>query len=126
MQRTTGVALVKRALGFVEQQWPDMARAHMCVPLETYRSEELAACERELFESSPQALALSQQAVWGALEHGYTDAMERGWDLLRSHWSHPDFREGPRAFAEGRTPRWISAPQTADERTGGDDEGDPS
>lgn len=61
VQRTTGIALVQRALDFVEQQWPDMARAHMCVPLETYRSEELAARERELFESSPQALVASTE-----------------------------------------------------------------
>ncbi len=62
-------------------------------------------------KSSPQALANSQQAVWGALEHGYTEAMERGWDLLRAHWRHPDFREGPRAFSEGRAPRWNPDPE---------------
>jgi E-phenylitaconyl-CoA hydratase len=33
--------------------------------------------------------------------------MEYGWALLRMHWGHPDFTEGPRAFAEKREPRWA-------------------
>ena len=56
MQRDLGIALVKRALDIVERQWPDMADTHMRVPLEVYRSEEIAARERLLFESSPLAL----------------------------------------------------------------------
>lgn len=71
-------------------------------------AEEMA---RSLLKNSPQAMALSKKAVWGALEHGYTDAMERGWDLLRSHWDHPDFVEGPRAFGEKREPRWDPDPK---------------
>jgi enoyl-CoA hydratase/carnithine racemase len=60
--------------------------------------------------NSPQAMALSKQAVWGALERGYGDALEHAWGLLRLHWGHPDFREGPRAFAEKREPRWNPDP----------------
>ena len=63
-----------------------------------------------MLENSPQAMALSKQAVWGAQELGYRDALEKGWALLRQHWSHPDFREGPRAFAEKRAPRWNPDP----------------
>lgn len=78
--------------------------------------------------NSPQAMARSKQAVWGALEHGYTAALEAGWDLLRGHWSHPDFVEGPRAFAEKREPRWNPDPDArshADRRSGsGDGEGE--
>jgi E-phenylitaconyl-CoA hydratase len=59
-----------------------------------------------ILQSSPRALALSKQAVWGALERGYRDALEHGWSLVRGHWSHPDFAEGGRAFAERRAPRW--------------------
>jgi enoyl-CoA hydratase/carnithine racemase len=65
---------------------------------------------RALLENSPQAMALSKQAVWGALELGYRDALESAWQLLRLHWSHPDFQEGPRAFAEKRKPRWNPDP----------------
>ena len=65
---------------------------------------------RAMLASSPQALALSKQAVWGALERGYGDALESAWSLLRLHWAHPDFTEGPRAFAERREPRWDPDP----------------
>jgi enoyl-CoA hydratase/carnithine racemase len=61
---------------------------------------------RQMLENSPQAMALSKQAVWGSLEQGYSAALERAWALLRLHWGHPDFAEGPRAFAEKRAPRW--------------------
>ncbi len=47
------------------------------------------------------------QAIWGSLEMPYTQAMEYGWALLRMHWDHPDFKEGPRAFAEKRPPQWY-------------------
>ena len=65
---------------------------------------------RQMLENSPQAMALSKQAVWGSLEQGYSAALERAWALLRLHWGHPDFAEGPRAFAEKRAPRWNADP----------------
>jgi enoyl-CoA hydratase/carnithine racemase len=65
---------------------------------------------RSLLANSPQAMALSKQAVWGSLEQGYRAALESAWALLRLHWGHPDFREGPRAFAEKRPPRWNPDP----------------
>jgi len=68
------------------------------------------AMARQMMEGSPQAMALSKQAVWGALEHGYGAALEQAWALLRLHWQHPDFREGPRAFTEKRAPRWNPDP----------------
>jgi enoyl-CoA hydratase/carnithine racemase len=66
-------------------------------------------------KNSPQAMIRSKQAVWGSLERGYGEALERAWDLLRGHWSHPDFREGPRAFAEKREPRWNPDPDAHSE-----------
>lgn len=76
---------------------------------------ELLPCALEmagaLLAGSPQALSLSKQAVWGSLERGYADALEHGWALLRRHWRHPDFVEGPRAFAEKRAPRWNPDPE---------------
>jgi E-phenylitaconyl-CoA hydratase len=65
---------------------------------------------RLLARNSPQAMALSKRAVWSSLENGYRDALEQGWSLLRSHWSHPDFVEGPRAFGEKRDPVWNPDP----------------
>jgi enoyl-CoA hydratase/carnithine racemase len=55
-------------------------------------------------------MALSKQAVWGALEHGYSAALEHAWALLRVHWAHPDFVEGTKAFVEKRKPRWNPDP----------------
>lgn len=63
-----------------------------------------------LKQNSPQAMALSKQALWGSLERGYHEALENAWALLRLHWSHPDFAEGPRAFGERREPRWNPDP----------------
>jgi enoyl-CoA hydratase/carnithine racemase len=65
---------------------------------------------RALLENSPQAMALSKQAVWGAAERGYRDALEHAWGLVRLHWGHPDFAEGSRAFTEKRPPRWNPDP----------------
>ncbi len=68
---------------------------------------EMAQC---MLRNSPQAMSLSKQAVWGGMERGYRDALEHAWALLRLHWSHPDFAEGPRAFGEKRAPRWNPDP----------------
>ena len=73
----------------------------------------LPACleiARSMLANSPQAMALSKQAVWGSVERGYRDALEHAWALLRLHWGHPDFAEGARAFAEKRAPRWNPDP----------------
>jgi len=71
---------------------------------------------RQMLGNSPQAMALSKQAVWGAAEHGYRTALEHAWALLRLHWQHPDFREGPRAFAEKRDPVWNPDPNAGLDR----------
>jgi len=56
MLRETGIELMKRALDVVESQQPDMAKAYMRVPLEVYHDKDVAARERQLFETSPLAL----------------------------------------------------------------------
>lgn len=76
-------------------------------------AEEMA---EKMLENSPQAMALSKQAVWGSVERGYAEALENAWALLRLHWGHPDFEEGARAFAEGRAPDWNPDPNA---RSGG-------
>jgi enoyl-CoA hydratase/carnithine racemase len=57
-------------------------------------------------ELSPATIAASKRALWQALDHGLFDALERGWREIYQHWSHPDYLEGPRAFAEKRKPSW--------------------
>lgn len=67
-------------------------------------AQEIAA---DIAENSPAAVAASKQALWTALELPRSEAIEHAWALARQHWAHPDFREGPRAFAEKREPRWT-------------------
>mgnify|MGYP006220850227 FL=1 len=51
-------------------------------------------------------MAATKKALWGALEHGLTDACKAGAQHLVSMWGHPDQNEGPMAFAEKRDPNW--------------------
>ena len=67
-------------------------------------AEKIAA---DICANSPHAVSLSQQAIWSSVEMPYSQAVEYGWALLRMHWAHPDFKEGPRAFAEKRQPEWT-------------------
>lgn len=83
------------ALGLVEEV---VAPADL-LPL----GEEIA---HDITLNSPHAVSLSQQAVWSSLEMPYSQAVEYGYGLVKNHWQHPDFLEGPRAFAEGRPPEW--------------------
>jgi len=93
---------VQRAhqLGVVDILEPTAAQAMA-------RGRELASW---MCENSPQAMALTKRAIWSATEMNDPAAMEYGWELLKSHWSHPDFGEGPQAFAEKRAPRWNLDP----------------
>ena len=70
-------------------------------------AEEIA---HQIAANSPAAVQLSMQCLWGSLEMPYTQSMEYAWALLRMHWDHPDFKEGPRAFAEKRDPVWYEEP----------------
>jgi enoyl-CoA hydratase/carnithine racemase len=67
-------------------------------------AEEMATV---IAANSPTAVSLSKQAIWASREMSYQRALEYGWALVRMHWSHPDFREGPLAFSEGRAPTWA-------------------
>ena len=68
------------------------------------------AMAEEMLKNSPQAMALSKQAMWESMEQGYSAAMENGWRLLKLQWSHPDFEEGPKAFGQRRAPNWDPNP----------------
>jgi enoyl-CoA hydratase/carnithine racemase len=67
------------------------------------RAQELG---ETIARNSPAAMAATKRALWGALEHGLTDACKAGAAELVSMWGHPDQEEGPRAFAEKRDPNW--------------------
>jgi enoyl-CoA hydratase len=57
--------------------------------------------------NSPAAMAATKRVLWGALEHGLTDACRIGAQELIGMWGHPDQEEGPRAFATNRAARWL-------------------
>jgi enoyl-CoA hydratase/carnithine racemase len=75
-------------------------------------AEQMAALIKD---NSPAATARSKKAIWGSLEKGYTESLEDGWELIKEHWKHPDFKEGPRAFGEKRTPKWDPDPEATEE-----------
>jgi phenylpropionate dioxygenase-like ring-hydroxylating dioxygenase large terminal subunit len=61
MQHEVALALMRRAVTIAETQWPEMADAHMEVPIDYFSDEEFAARERALFETSPLALAAASE-----------------------------------------------------------------
>lgn len=57
--------------------------------------------------ASPEAIRHTR-----AIIRSFEDALVRrhldlAWDAVRDHWTHPDSKEGPKAFLERRNPRWI-------------------
>jgi enoyl-CoA hydratase/carnithine racemase len=74
-------------------------------PPDQLRAEAQALAEK-IAKNSPAAMAATKRALWGALEHGLTDACKAGADELTGMWGHPDQTEGPLAFAEKRDPEW--------------------
>lgn len=85
--------------------------------------EKLREVAQELAEkiarNSPAAMRATKRALWGALEYGLTDACREGAKHLTSMWGHADQDEGPRAFADKRTPNWLplQAPEGASAAT---------
>jgi enoyl-CoA hydratase/carnithine racemase len=67
------------------------------------RALELA---QTIAQNSPAALARTKRAIWESLDQGLTQAREMGWRVIEEYWEHPDIREGARAFAEKRKPKW--------------------
>ena len=75
------------------------------------RAQELG---ETIAKNSPAAMAATKKALWGALEHGLTEACQVGAKHLVSMWGHPDQDEGPKAFAEKRDPNWQPRTPVAD------------
>lgn len=99
------MTLQGKAFRLTAQRAYDLGMVDEVVPM----AELLPTAEkiaRDIAANSPHATQLSKQAVWSSLQLGYRDSMEYGWALLRMHWMHPDFAEGPKAFSEGRPPEW--------------------
>lgn len=69
--------------------------------------ERAYALASAVARNSPAAVMATKRALWESLDHGLGAALEHGWAILQDHYAHPDFAEGPRAFAERREPHWA-------------------
>jgi enoyl-CoA hydratase/carnithine racemase len=77
---------------------------------EIVRLDQLQARALQIAEiltrNSLAAMMKSKQAIVESMELPLSAALDRGFELIKSHWQHPDYVEGPRAFAEKREPEW--------------------
>ena len=100
-------ALRMRELGIISE----------VVPADSLRDRAQALGET-IAQNSPTAMALTKQALWGALESGLHDACRAGSERLMAMWDHPDQTEGPLAWSQRRAPKWQTLDRTRiDEET---------
>ena len=96
-------------MGAHERVSADQALA-MGLLTEVVRDKPLAVRAREIADSmlknSPEAIRIAKKALWAALEHGLGGAQSVVAEITKEMNRHPDFVEGPRAFAEKRAPVW--------------------
>lgn len=72
-------------------------------------AEALAAM---IARNSPSAMMATKRAIWHALEMTRRDAFREAHHYISAFRTHPDQREGPRAFAGRRDPVWAAPEQT--------------
>lgn len=75
------------------------------VPPERLR-ERAIELGRLISRGSPEALRRTRAAIRGFEADLLRQHLDGGWRSVQEHWAHPDSKEGPAAFREGRTPRW--------------------
>jgi enoyl-CoA hydratase/carnithine racemase len=74
-------------------------------------AEAAMALAQKLARNSTAAMMTMKRVLWEAMEVGWSEALRRSTPFMQAYsGSHPDFQEGPRAFAEKRPPRWDAAP----------------
>ena len=61
---------------------------------------------REVLEGAPLSVKAARESVMLATEMGRADALEAAWAAHEECYNSADAQEGPRAFAEKRTPVW--------------------
>ena len=111
MRKMPAEAVMRMAfMGKYERMSAERARELGMISEVVDPPERLRERAQELGETiatnSPAAMAATKRALWAALEHGLTDACKVGAGHLVGMWGHPDQDEGPRAFAEKRSPNW--------------------
>ena len=116
-----GAALLMALAGRSYRMPVERALALGIVDLVEAGPVEVMAKAREIAgmicENSPQAVALTKRAIWASIEMNDPASAEYGWELLKSHWTHPDFEEGVKAFGERRKPVWNPDPGASQSAT---------
>lgn len=59
--------------------------------------------------NAPLSVRAGKAMVYAAAEAGWQAAIDRGEELFEPAYLSDDAQEGPRAFSEGRAPRWTGA-----------------
>ena len=67
------------------------------------RAKEIA---KAMLRNSPEAMRVVKKAIWAAMGGGTPNAQAVVAEISKEMNAHPDFVEGPRAFAEKRKPAW--------------------
>jgi enoyl-CoA hydratase len=84
-------------LGMISQIEPDVDALHAAAQ----------ALGEKIALNSPTAMMVSKKALWESLDLPFEEALARSALRLADFWRHPDNREGPAAFAEGREPSYL-------------------
>ncbi len=116
MEPVMRMALVGRHERMTAHRAHELGICSEIVEPEQLRDAAQALAEK-IARNSPAAMAATKRALWGALEHGLTDACRAGADELVEMWGHPDQLEGPASFSEKRPPIWAEPVANMRERT---------
>ncbi|KRA24670.1 enoyl-CoA hydratase [Microbacterium sp. Root61] len=61
----------------------------------------------QIAQGSPEAQRVTRQILRDFEADLVREHLDRGWQAVQDHWTHPDAVEGPTAFAEKRAPQWA-------------------
>jgi enoyl-CoA hydratase/carnithine racemase len=105
LEHVLHMVVLGRAGGFDATEAVRVGLASEVVP-----DEDLLARALELADIaasvSPATVQASLRAIWESFEMPLSEALDRGYELIRAHRAHPDALEGVLAFGERRQPRW--------------------
>jgi E-phenylitaconyl-CoA hydratase len=85
-------------LGLVQEVVPDRTALSRAIEFASF-----------VASASPSATKKTIEVAWAAANLGYEEALRFGRSVSARQREHPDWREGPRAFAEKRAPVWRDA-----------------
>lgn len=89
----------------------DIGMVSQVVPLEKLVTTAVELGEG-IAKNSPSAVHFTRRAIWESLNYGLDAALEMGWRTITAYsGTHPDVREGARAFVEKREPNWAPPPK---------------